>query len=138
MPRMSPDPATRPLFVATGNGVKAQGAQTGGALGLVETVIPRGHSAPLHVHRNEDEAFYVLTGAVTFVCGEEEFRAEAGAFAYLPRGVPHTFLGLSEEPARVLVVLLPAGLEEAFADPKRFQELLSRHGVDVVGPPMRG
>jgi hypothetical protein len=48
--------------------------------------------------------------------------------------VPHTFLGISEEPSRVLVLLLPGGLEEAFADPGRFDELLEEHDVEVVGP----
>jgi mannose-6-phosphate isomerase-like protein (cupin superfamily) len=76
----------------------------------------------------------VLTGTVDFFCGDEQFRAGAGGFVFLPRGVPHTFLGISEEPSRVLVLLLPGGLEEAFADPGRFDELLEEHDVEVVGP----
>ena len=72
-----------PLFVAPGGeGVKADAVGTGGALGFVETVIPAGHSTPLHVHRHEHEAFYVLTGAVDFVCSDRRFRAEAGAFVF--------------------------------------------------------
>ena len=126
-----------PLLVPPGAGrVKADADATGGVLGLVETVIAGGHSAPLHVHAREDEAFYVLSGAVAFRCGDEDFRAEAGAFVYLPRGIPHAFLGLRQEPARVLVLLLPGGLEKAFVDPARFDELLARHGVEVVGPPL--
>jgi quercetin dioxygenase-like cupin family protein len=133
---MSATQAPRPVFVRPGEGIKASAEQTRGALGLIETVIAPGHSTPLHVHRDEDEAFYVLAGAVDLVCGEERFRAEAGAFAYMPRGIPHTFLGIGDEPARVLVMLLPGGLEEAFADPGRFEELLQRHHVKVVGPPL--
>ena len=114
----------------------ARAAETGGALGLVETVIPKGHSTPLHVHRDEDEAIYVLTGTVDFVCGDCEFRAHAGAFVYLPRGLPHTFLGIGVEAARVLVLFLPGGLEDAFAEPQRFHELLSARHVQVVGPPL--
>ena len=41
-------------------------AQTDGAFGLVRTVIPPGHSTPLHVHRHEDDAFYVISGTVEF------------------------------------------------------------------------
>ena len=129
----------RPLFVPPGDGagkVMASAAETGGAIGLVETVIPKGHSTPLHIHRDEDEAIYVLSGTVDFVCGDREFRAEAGAFVYLPRGLPHTFLGVGDEPARVLVLFLPAGLEDAFAEPQRFHELLAERHVDVVGPPL--
>jgi quercetin dioxygenase-like cupin family protein len=108
---------------------------TGGTVGVVETLIPAGHSAPLHVHRQEDEAFYVLEGSVDFVCGEERFRAGPGAFIYLPREIPHTFLAVDD--ARVTVLLLPAGLEEAFADPARFQQVSEEHGVENVGPPAR-
>jgi quercetin dioxygenase-like cupin family protein len=133
---MSAMEGPRPVFVGAGEGIKASAKQTGGGLGLVETLIPPGHSTPLHVHRDEDEAFYVLAGAVDLVCGEERFRAEAGTFAYMPRGIPHAFLGIGDEPARVLVLLLPGGLEEAFADPERFQEILWRHHVEVVGPPL--
>jgi mannose-6-phosphate isomerase-like protein (cupin superfamily) len=125
-----------PLVVPGGEGVKARAAGTGGALGLVETVIPAGHSTPLHVHRHEDEVFYILAGTVDFVCGDERFRAQDGAFVFLPRTVPHTFLGVSEEPARVLVMFLPGGLEEAFAEPGRFHEILQDHDVEVVGPPL--
>jgi len=142
MPR-PPKPHVRPLFVAPDGGsrsdwaiIKASAGDTGGALGLVETIIPRGDSTPLHVHRDEDEAFYVLEGIVDFVCGDERFRAERGALAYLPRGIPHTFLGVGEPPARVLVLLLPGGLEEFFAqsDPERLGETLHEHHVEVVGP----
>jgi quercetin dioxygenase-like cupin family protein len=96
-------PLGRPLFVPPGGGpggVKAAADATGHALGLVETSIPPGHSTPLHVHREEDEAFYVLSGTVDFICGDERFRGTAGAFAYLPRDVPHSFLGVGDEPAR--------------------------------------
>ena len=128
-----------PLFVPPGGGpggVKAAADATGHVLGLVETSIPPGHSPPLHLHREEDEAFYVLSGTVDFVCGDERFRSTAGAFVYLPRDVPHGFLGVGDEPARVLVVVVPAGLEEAFAAPGRFEKVMQRRRVEVVGPPL--
>jgi quercetin dioxygenase-like cupin family protein len=92
----------------------------------------------LHIHTGEDEAFYVLEGAVDFVCGDERFRGEAGAFVFLPRGLPHSFLGASDPEARVLVLLAPGGLEELFAesDPERLDAILRAHGVDIVGPPL--
>jgi hypothetical protein len=34
------------------------------------------------------------------------------------------------------VLLLPGGLEEAFAEPQRFHDLLHEHDVNVVGPPL--
>jgi mannose-6-phosphate isomerase-like protein (cupin superfamily) len=125
-----------PFVTPGGEGVKARAIATGGKLGLVETVIPPGHSTPLHVHQHEDEALYILAGTVDFVCGDERFRVQDGAFVFLPRTVPHTFLGISEEPARALVMFLPGGLEEAFAEPGRFHQLLQDHDVEVVGPPL--
>jgi mannose-6-phosphate isomerase-like protein (cupin superfamily) len=114
--------------------IKARGSDTRGALGVVETVIPRGHGPPLHVHRNEDEGFYVLSGSIEILRGTERFRAEPGTFVYLPRDVPHTFLGIDE--TRILGLVMPAGLEEAFEDPARFDEVLTQRGVEVVGPPL--
>jgi len=136
-------PPVRALFVGPGEGstsswatIKASAADTGRALGLVVTTIPQGDSTPLHVHHDEDEAFYVLDGTVDFVCGQERFRAEAGALAFLPRGLPHTFLGVSDPGARVLILLLPGGLEELFTqtDPARLDQMLRDHHVQIVGP----
>lgn len=116
--------------------IKADAATTGGVLGLAEATIPFGHSPGLHVHRDEDEAFYVLEGTVDFVCGDDRFRGEAGAFVFLPRGLPHTFLGVSDSTARVLVLMLPGGLEQIFSetDPARVGAILAAHGVKTVGP----
>jgi mannose-6-phosphate isomerase-like protein (cupin superfamily) len=136
---------SRPLFVAPGAGagsewmsVKASAEETGGAIGLAEGIIPAGHSPSLHVHREEDEAFYVLAGTVDFVCGDQRFRAHAGAFAFLPRGLPHTFIGIAEPVSRVLVVLAPGGLEELFleSDAERSHAILRAHAVEIAGPPL--
>ena len=54
------------------------------------------------MHRNEDQSFYV---------GEEKVEAEAGAFVYGPRGVPHGFEVHGAEPARILLQNYPAGFE---------------------------
>jgi mannose-6-phosphate isomerase-like protein (cupin superfamily) len=136
----------RPIFVARGEGagpewmsVKADAAGTGGSVGVAEGIIPFGHSPNLHVHRDEDEAFYVLEGAVDFVCGDERFRGEAGAFVFLPRGLPHSFLGVSEPSARVLVLVIPGGLEQIFLETgEQVDTTLHAHGVEAVGPPLTG
>ena len=47
--------------------VKATGEQTGGAYGLIDQVVPAGFASPWHVHHAEDETFYVLEGAITFL-----------------------------------------------------------------------
>ncbi len=71
--------------------IKATAASTGGELFLMETRLPAGFSPPLHVHHDEHEAFYVLEGELDIVCGSERYNAAAGAFAFLPSGIAHTF-----------------------------------------------
>src|ERR1700685_3323607 len=79
--------------------IKVRAHNTAGAYGLVESWAPAGTGPPLHVHRREDEAFYVLSGTLRIHCGEEEFSAGPGAYALLPREVPHAFVVEGEEPA---------------------------------------
>ena len=55
--------------------IKASGETTGGRVAVTENWAPRGHGSPLHVHHNEDEWFYVLSGELTFwVDGETDHR----------------------------------------------------------------
>ncbi|TIT85015.1 MAG: cupin domain-containing protein, partial [Mesorhizobium sp.] len=62
--------------------VKATEASTGGGFGLLESLIAPGFSPPLHIHRCEDESFYVLEGELTMKCGDRTFRATAGSFVF--------------------------------------------------------
>ena len=81
-------------FLGVPTRVIATAEQTGGAFGLIEHVIPAGGESPWHVHHAEDEAFYVVEGQMTFLCGEQKVRAGAGTFVYGPREIPHGFRGL--------------------------------------------
>jgi len=91
-------------FLGTLVVMKATGEHTGGALGLIDNLMPAGFASPYHMHRNEDESFYV---------GEQRVKAEAGAFVYGPRGVPHGFEVEGTEPARILLQNYPAGFERS-------------------------
>jgi mannose-6-phosphate isomerase-like protein (cupin superfamily) len=132
--------------------VKATAETTGGAYGLLESLIVPGFSPPLHVHHREDEAFYVLEGELTMRCGDRTFRASAGAFVFLPRGVPHTFVVEGNEPARMLTLLTPGGGEKLFVDGGRppehdglppatppdiaaLKRVTEQYGGEIVGPP---
>ena len=95
--------------------IKASSADTGGALGLVEAVFPASFGPPRHVHSREDEAFYVLEGEIRFRSGDEEIVGRAGDWVYGPRGVPHSF-HTGPDGARALVLVMPGGFEEMFAD----------------------
>jgi mannose-6-phosphate isomerase-like protein (cupin superfamily) len=92
-------------------GLKASRRSTGGALSVFETSIAAG--PPLHVHDREDECFYVLDGELSVRCGDEGFSAAAGSFVFLPRGRPHRFWAAGQ-PARLLLIAVPAGIEDYF------------------------
>jgi mannose-6-phosphate isomerase-like protein (cupin superfamily) len=71
--------------------------------------------APLHLHRSEDEAWYVLEGALGFLLGEETVEVSAGSGIVAPRGMPHTFWNAGGGRTRYLIVMAPrtAALVEA-------------------------
>ncbi|CAO3459491.1 cupin domain-containing protein [Azospirillum largimobile] len=60
----------------------------------------------LHVHRSDDEAWYVLEGALRFRFADGEVEAPAGTTVFVPAGVAHTYL-IASEPCRYLIVLTP-------------------------------
>jgi quercetin dioxygenase-like cupin family protein len=95
--------------------IKATTEQTGGRFSQVETIDPRGTATPLHSHRNEEEAFYVLEGDVALLVDGEWIDVSAGDYALVPRGVPHAYVVRSEQ-ARMLVTFSPGGFEDVFAD----------------------
>jgi mannose-6-phosphate isomerase-like protein (cupin superfamily) len=63
--------------------------------------------APLHLHHNDDEAWYVVEGTLHVKKGEEEVEARAGAAVFVPRGTPHTYWNPNPEPLRYLLIMPP-------------------------------
>jgi uncharacterized cupin superfamily protein len=61
--------------------------------------------APLHVHHEDDEAWYVLTGELMVRSGERDHRLGAGGAVLVPRGVPHTYWNPTTEPTTYLLVM---------------------------------
>lgn len=93
----------------------ATGEDTGGAYSVFETIIPpRDQGPPPHIHKNEDEAFYILKGEFIISIGDEVFRAVPGDFAYLPRGISHSFKSQSDEVGKLLAIVSPSGFEKFF------------------------
>ncbi len=64
--------------------------------------------APLHVHHADDEAWYVLEGALRVRLGDEVIEAGPGAAVFAPKGTPHAYGNARKgEPVRYLLVLTP-------------------------------
>ena len=133
---------------------KLGGDDADGALAFIEAVVGRGGEPPLHVHHREHEAWYVLEGQLTFHVGDAVLVADAGSFAFAPKGVPHAFT-VDVEPTRVLLLAAPAGFERfahelgvpatdgesppdmAVPGPEVLAPIAERYGIEVVGPPIR-
>ena len=121
---------------------------------IIEATVAPGGGAPLHVHADLDDSFYLVSGRLAMRCGEQTFAVAPGGYVALPHGVPHTFRVVGDEPAVMLQVhaddsflrfireagrpaatrtLPPAGppadLDAAF-------QAAARTGQPVIGPPM--
>lgn len=92
----------------------ATGADTDGSYAQFEAIVPPGGGPPPHIHLREEEGFYILDGEITFHIGEQRIVATAGMFANMPIGVPHSFKNETDRPARMLITVAPAGIEQMF------------------------
>src|SRR5262245_13763661 len=92
----------------------AVGADTGGKYALWEAIVGPGGGPPPHVHSREEEGFYILEGEISFLAGDQRLVAGQGTFINMPVGTPHTFKNETDRPARMLISVAPAGLEQMF------------------------
>lgn len=128
--------------------VKASGADTAGRFAFFHLTAPTMSGPPLHVHTKEDELFYVLEGELVFQVANERVTAGPGTTVFFPRGVVHTYQNFSQEPARLLIMVTPAGFDRFFEelsagtapgqlpDLEFFTNLLGKYGMTMVGPPL--
>jgi quercetin dioxygenase-like cupin family protein len=113
---------------------------TGGAMGITESVIRHGSEPPRHIHHRQAEAFYILEGQMLFQAAGQTFSAGKGDFIFLPRGVAHAYRVTGNGTARVLIFSAPPGLELFFADAAKYGptnlDVARAHGIEPVGPPL--
>src|SRR5438132_7813242 len=92
----------------------ATGEDTNGKYALWEALVPPGGGPPPHIHSREEEGFYVLEGEITLHVGDKRVVATAGMFTNMPVGTLHSFKNEADRPARMLISVAPAGLEQMF------------------------
>ena len=92
------------------------GAQTGGHFLLAEVLVRPGGGPPPHIHRDEDETFYVLEGELTVQLGDRTEVIGPNSTVFAPRDLPHRFTNASDRLVRLLVLTTPAGLEAFFSE----------------------
>ena len=131
----------------------ATGEDTNGKYAMWEAIVPPGGGPPPHVHSREEEAFFILEGDITFTIGDKRRVASTGMFANMPVGIPHSFKNESGQPARMLISVAPAGLEQMFfefgvpvaqgattappptkAEIEKLLEIAPRYGIEIRLP----
>ncbi len=130
---------------------KLSGRDTGGTLSVFE--FAGTHIGPRHLHEEQDEWVYVISGSFDFEVGARKFRAAEGESVFLPRKVAHVWISATDPPGRTIVVHQPAGrMEEFFREVGKFDDppihealsfdefcrLFQQHGMQLVGPPPEG
>jgi quercetin dioxygenase-like cupin family protein len=120
---------------------KVTSADSGGALSALEVTIPPKILVKPHNHSREDEFTVVLAGTVGARVGDRVVDAGPGASMVKPRGIPHAMWNPGPEPATVLEVLSPGGLERYFeelapvlrdkAPPSDYDALAERYGLTI-------
>jgi mannose-6-phosphate isomerase-like protein (cupin superfamily) len=118
---------------------------TGGRSSVYEMTVPGAFAGPPpHVHADRDHAFYVLEGTVRLLLGPRTVDATAGAFAYVPAGVAHTFGSPGDQWGRLLAFDTPGGWERYLrelttnfpadhpVDPAEVAKVMARHDTRVV------
>jgi mannose-6-phosphate isomerase-like protein (cupin superfamily) len=121
------DEGERLSFAGVTTLVRVTSEASGGAFSLFEEVPPL-LDTPLHVHRDEDELFYVLEGQHVYRVGDKEYTVGPGGLVFAPRGIPHAQRRVVSGEGRQLVVTTPGGFEGFF------RELAAVEGAGTIGP----
>lgn len=109
---------------------------------VVEMTVHEGGEPPLHLHRNEDEWFYVVEGTIAFWVDDATVQGGTGTFAYAPKDVPHTY-AVRSGLARMLIGSNTPNFTRIFeafarlpadATPEEAGAVLDEYGIVMLGP----
>ncbi|MBO9581164.1 MAG: cupin domain-containing protein [Sphingobium sp.] len=132
-------------FLALTAFVEVDSDDTNGSVAVMRMFVPPGAGAAPHVHSREDEIFTIVRGHYRMRHGDEEVDAPAGSIIFMPRGVPHTFRNVSDEPGEHVLTLVPGGLEKMFRevsaaqiemprDKTKYDEIVAKYGMRNLPP----
>ena len=129
---------------------KLMAEDTDGAFFLFEDALSAGKTTPLHRHPDSDETTYVLEGEILVNVDGNESRLGTGGMSFVPRGVAHAFLVVSDGGARLLTLKTPGVGQEFYrgasepasddisnrVDIARVQASAKENGgIELLGPP---
>jgi mannose-6-phosphate isomerase-like protein (cupin superfamily) len=129
---------------------KVSGKDTDGDLCIYDTRRQEKGGPGLHYHYHQDEWFFVQEGEFLIEIAGERFYLKPGDSAFAPRKIPHAFAKMNEGQGRLMVLFQPAGTIELFFKEaskinknvtqnfvQEFATLSAKHGMKVVGPPLK-
>jgi quercetin dioxygenase-like cupin family protein len=141
----APSIAVAPAAPGRTFSLKLRGNETGQSIMMFKETVPTGTRSTFHLHRDSDEAAYVLSGEVTFKIGDRLTVGGPGTCAFMPRGAPHAWKVTGADTARVLFIYTPAKagglIEEQQRTGRKFgsmnerelADILQRHGWELLG-----
>lgn len=95
--------------------------------------------APVHVHYNDDEAWYVLEGTLRVRAGDDEVEAGVGCSVFVTRGTAHTYWNPGPGPLRYLLIMTSnifALIQDIHAmqdrNPEMLREVFRKHDSDLI------
>jgi mannose-6-phosphate isomerase-like protein (cupin superfamily) len=122
-------------------------ADSGGSIGIFESVDEPGYGPPRHIHHKEDETFLVQSGDVEFWLEGRRFECGPGEVVFVPRGKEHAFRIIGNKPGRLTTIMTPGGFEDFFRhmqinncrvpeDLGLMSEIGARYNLEFTGPPL--
>lgn len=95
--------------------------------------------APYHMHHDDDECFYVLSGRIAFEIEDQILFATSGDAVLVPRGAIHTWWNPDPSPARYLIAMpkrvndLIIALHSVASSEAEIQEIFRHHNASWIG-----
>ncbi len=136
-----------PLSLGEATTVAGRAAWSKGAFNVMDQIVPPGLIVPPHVHAEESQASFVVSGRIGFWVGGDEVELGPGGYIHRPAGVPHSLWNSHPEPARMLEITTPADSFETYmqamsdlldsgeANPETVATLAGEYGVSFVPEP---
>jgi len=124
------------------------GASTNGTLAVFEDIVEPGIGPGRHIHKEQDETFFIMEGQFDIEIGGTLHHVKPGDVAFVPRGTIHAFKNVGQTQGRLRYAFTPASDIEAMfrafydaaGDAPPSQEMFERialaHGQKFVGPPL--
>lgn len=122
---------------------KVATGDTRGALFAMEQDSTKPGGPPLHLHYDQDEFWYVISGEYVFQVGSDRFQAQGGDCLLGPRGLAHAYAYIGPSPGKLLIGFTPAGKMQGYFERPRTpgtyvadKDLYRQYGMELLGPPL--